>query len=194
MTNLRPRAKRAKFAALHATTDGAGLWSGTTKRGRSSIPRVLLLCSGVAAFAIFAALYVSGWRLVMLQTGSMGDRAPAGSVALAGPTGADNVEVGDLLVMAYQGGSTVTHEVVELRSVSGVRVAVTQGRMNTSPDPVPYQLSDDALVVRGLVPWLGHGLRFVRGHIAALGLLLGAALMLTPPQRPRFAPPVPSCS
>ncbi len=117
-------------------------------------------------FAVGVAL-ISGLRPVVIQTGSMGDTAPAGSLVLAGPVDPQQVQIGDVIVMRRPGRATVTHRVIGIDLIEDQLVATTKGDANATPDAAPYVIGDDVLTSRAAIPKVGT---FV-GAAASGGLL-----------------------
>ena len=120
-----------------------------------------------------------GWRPVVIQTGSMGDAAPQGSLVLAAPAGADDVAVGDVLIMRRPGAATVTHRVVQIEERAGARVAITKGDANSTVDPDPYPMAGEQLVARKVVPGGGFAVRAFGNNYVVMALVVGAAAMIT---------------
>ncbi len=122
--------------------------------------RALRLTLGVLALAMIlftavaVAAIVAGYRPVVLQTGSMGDYAPAGSLVIAQPRQAADVAVGDVVVMRRPGLANVTHRVIEIEQQGENRFAITKGDANEAIDPTPYPLQGEQLVARwALAGW-----------------------------------------
>ncbi|MDH4171941.1 MAG: hypothetical protein OEW42_20350, partial [Acidimicrobiia bacterium] len=61
----------------------------------------------IAFVAVVLGAVAAGYRPVVIQTGSMGDAAPAGSLVIAAPRDAADVAAGDVLVMRRPGVATV---------------------------------------------------------------------------------------
>lgn len=159
---------------------------------RGSLGTIALALCALVVFAGVSA--ARGYRPVVVLTGSMGGTAPAGSLAIAGPT--TNVEVGDVIVMRGEGRPIVTHRVVRLEpGDDGVDQAVTRGDANPDVDPERYPVVGRQLTVRWVVPGLGRALMSIRSPLLGLTLsgfvvlvLVGAALrrIWTPAERRRM--------
>lgn len=134
-------------------------------------------------FAVAVAL-ISGIRPVVIQTGSMGDAAPAGSLVLAGPAAPQEVQVGDIVVMRRPGRATVTHRVIGIDLIEDQLVATTKGDANPNPDPDPYVIGDNVLTSRFAIGKLGT----VVGLTADGGLLFLFAGVLAAAAIYSFAP------
>jgi signal peptidase I len=126
---------------------------------------------------VMAGLF-AGYRPVVLQTGSMGDTAPPGSLVVASPKSADSIVVGDIIVMQRAGATPVTHRVVEIAETDVGRVATTKGDANEFADPAPFPLRDDQLVARWIVPEAGAAIESIRTPQFLL-LLLAVATAAT---------------
>lgn len=144
-----------------------------------------LVMAALIGFLVIATVgaHVLGWRLVVVRSGSMGERAPVGALALAGPTPGDRVEIGDLVVMQHPDSPTVTHEVIDLFEQDGLLMAVTKGSANPDQDPFPYALDGDAMTVRVVIPGAGRVVAMIRAYWLALLLVMGAAVALSGPDR-----------
>ncbi len=120
--------------------------------GVGALALTMMLGTAIAVGAVLA-----GYRPVVLQTGSMGDYAPAGSLVIAQPRPAAEVAVGDVVVMRRPGVANVTHRVVEIEQQGDRRFAITKGDANEAIDPTPYPLQGEQLVSRWALP--GWGVR-----------------------------------
>lgn len=115
----------------------------------------------VAVVIVIVGLLV-GYRPVVLETGSMGNTAPPGSLVVTSPQSADSIEVGDIIVMRRPGATPVTHRVIEIADTDVGRVATTKGDANEFPDPAPFPLADDQLVAQWIVPEAGAAIENIR--------------------------------
>ena len=171
----------------------------------TAMTRVTRLLGIAAAVLIIVAVattigaVAAGYRPVVIQTGSMGDTAPAGSLVIAAPRSADEVVVDDVVVMRRPGLATVTHRVIEIETVGDGAFAITKGDANESPDATPYPLEGEQLVSRWVLPgWggrlealssptVGVGLIAIVVFVVVLGLL--RRIWRTPAARPTGAQP-----
>ena len=69
-----------------------------------------LLAGAIAVVMIGCVITVlgalaSGYRPVVIKTGSMGDAAPTGSLVVAAPRSVDDIVVGDIVVMRRAGSA-----------------------------------------------------------------------------------------
>ncbi len=144
---------------------------------RGIVRGATLAVAGLVCVAVVVAiaLAAAGYRPVVIQTGSMGDAAPPGSLIIAAPV--DRVEIGDVLVMRQDGRSTVTHRVVDLEERPTGLVAVTRGDANPDIDPLPYELGDEELVAKWVVPDAGSWL--LRLRTPAIALTVVTVLVVT---------------
>jgi signal peptidase len=97
------------------------------------------LCTAMLILAlIILTLKVLGYSFFTVETGSMADEYPIGTVIVVQPVAFEEVQVGDV-VSYYMGDDTVvTHRVVGIDSEA--QTLTTQGDENDSPDglAVPY--------------------------------------------------------
>jgi len=90
---------------------------------------VLLVIAGLA----LAAFYSTGGRFFIIQTPSMGDYAPVGTLIASTPTTLDQVQKGDTLLFHPPASEeTYFHRVVEVLPEGGLK---TQGDINGTIDP-----------------------------------------------------------
>lgn len=155
------------------------------------IRRLRFALGGAVALAVLGVVGVLGWgalsgyRPVVLSTGSMAPSAPAGSVLVARPVAPERVAVGDIVVMR-RGGSLVSHRVIERIDTDGIVLVRTKGDANVTADATPYRLAGDHLVARWIVPGLGRPLAAVGEHrgawlLAVLAVVVGGVLLLWSP-------------
>ena len=113
----------------------------------------------------------SGYRPVVIQTGSMGDAAPSGSLVVAAPRVAEAIDVGDIVVMRRPDSAPITHRVVGIEHSESGSIAITRGDANPADDPVPYEMADEELVARWVVPGVGSTMETLRDPRLALAVL-----------------------
>ncbi|WP_295852236.1 LamG-like jellyroll fold domain-containing protein [uncultured Microbacterium sp.] len=112
------------------------------------------------AIAAAAALWITGSRLFVVETPSMAEAAPVGSLVLTSPR--THYDVGDIVTYT-QDDRTVTHRVVE----TSAGVIHTRGDLNGAADPWDVQpdqiIGAATLIAPGLgfflkaLPWLVLG-------------------------------------
>lgn len=114
-----------------------------------------LLC----ALGVVLAL-VTGWRPVVLVSGSMAPAMPAGTLVVTRPVAAPDLRAGDVVTLPLPGtGSLVTHRVVSVDHTTDPPTAVLRGDANDADDPHAYPL--DGPVRRAVlhVPALGRAVQ-----------------------------------
>lgn len=129
----------------------------------------------VVGLGIFA-----GYRPVVIQTGSMGDTAPPGSVVIAAPRAGEAIRTGDIVVMQRPGRPLVTHRVAELEVTAERSFAVTKGDANPDRDPDIYPIGEEELVGRWVIPGFGRAITFFGNPTTALlvvGLVVGGVAL-----------------
>lgn len=110
---------------------------------------------------------LSGVRMHILSTPSMGRALPVGALAVTVPASISVLTSGDIITYDVGDGLTRTHRVVSVTS-NGV---VTKGDLNGSNDPLPVQESEVVGKVVWSLSWGGHLLRL-------LPYLLGGWLLM----------------
>lgn len=137
---------------------------GSAETAHPAARRVLITAAiaiGLLAIAVAAVASLTGLRLFAIQTPSMAETAPVGSLVVTAPQPAYGV--GDVVTFA-EGERTVTHRIVAEADGS----FTTRGDLNGSADG--WSLSPDAIVGRVLFITPGAGFALT----AAPWLLLGA--------------------
>jgi signal peptidase I len=135
----------------------------TVRRAEGRRAIVLAVAIALLAATVAAAFAVTGIRLFSVETPSMGQAAPVGTLVVTAPAG--SYAVGDVITFTMA-DRTVTHRIVEV----GPDGYTTRGDLNGAPDGwtvVPAQVIGRAIT---LLPGVGFLLT------AAPWLLLGAVL------------------
>lgn len=118
---------------------------------------------GVLALVVAAVAALTGIRLFAIQTPSMAETAPVGSLVVADPRAP--YAVGDVITFTVD-DRTVTHRIV----AESDGAFTTRGDLNGSPDP--WSLSSDEIVGRVVLIAPGFGFLLT----AAPWLLMGAVV------------------
>ncbi|MCO8127000.1 signal peptidase I [Acidimicrobiia bacterium EGI L10123] len=110
---------------------------------------------------------VSDVDLFAVESGSMGDAAPIGSLVVVRP--AESAVVGDVVTYEKERGVLLTHRVIEVTPTGEYR---TQGDANDGPDPWTVEPGSIRGVVESVHPGWGYALVFLSlpmgiGSIAA---------------------------
>ena len=121
---------------------------------------VVLGAAAVAGLACILWLVAStflGLQMLIFQTGSMAPTMPTGTAAIGQPIKAEQISVGDVVMVERQGQLPVTHRVVEVSpdpAVDGGAILVLKGDDNEVNDPSPYHVTEAVRVVFP-IPGLG---------------------------------------
>lgn len=134
----------------------------------------------IAAYLLIAAPLIGGYRPVVVLSGSMEPTYHVGSVIYYKQVPFEQIEVGSPITFhAGEGGSLVTHRVVEKEEVS--QQFVTKGDANESADPNPVAYSNVAGKAAGIsIPYAGYFVTYgkqpvIIGIMAAI-LIMGILL------------------
>jgi len=92
----------------------------------------------------------------------MGDSLPRGSVGISRWVPADEVEVGDVIVISHADTAPKIHRVVTIEEQDDGFVVETKGDANGAPDPGYSVLNDRVAVHTYTVPYLGYAADFLR--------------------------------
>ena len=148
----------------------------TRRRSPARAAAVVLAVVVAAVSTALLLLHLAGAAWYVVETPSMGQAAPVGTLVVSAPVRIESVRVGDVVTYTPPGGSssTITHRVVAVRA-DGLR---TRGDVNGAEDP--WTLSDADVRGRAvaLVPgagWLLRAAPLLLGGLAAvvaLGVLV----------------------
>lgn len=95
---------------------------------------------GVLCMLLTIVAPLVGVRPLIFLSGSMAPAIPAGSLALARTTDAEDIEVGDIVTVPAN-GSFVTHRVVEVTHAPGKATLVLRGDGNPVADATAYEVA-----------------------------------------------------
>jgi signal peptidase I len=137
----------------------------------------------VLAAVAYLALFLAGYRPVVVYSGSMEPGPPVGTLAFVESVPAESVQVGDVITFGdpHQPGRLVTHRVVETAETEeGALAFRTKGDANLHRDPWAIALPDEAGRLAFDVPYAGYALWYAKTREVRMGLiLLVSGLMLT---------------
>ena len=122
---------------------------------------VVLVVAMVPVAALFIVVWLAGWQLGFVRTGSMEPALPTGSLVVMSPITADEVEAGMVVqfVDPRDASRSVTHRVMRVhRDDDGNLSLVTKGDANSDRDTAEVPPEN----VRAKVRW----------HVGGLGLVL----------------------
>jgi signal peptidase len=151
----------------------------------SVLKRTVGPIAGLAVLAAVAylALFLAGFRPVVVYSGSMEPGLPVGTLAFVESVPAESVRVGDVITFGdpHQPGRLVTHRVVETAETDEGELAFrTKGDANLNRDPWAIALPDEAGRLAFDVPYVGYALWYAKTREVRLGLiLLVSGLVLT---------------
>lgn len=139
---------------------------------------VVVALLGVAALLV--ASYVLGWRLLVVESGSMAPTYPIGSLTVVTPADSDELAAGSSIVFVSQNGSgaLVSHRVVRRVETDDGLAFETRGDANPAADPLLVPVRDVRGTVSYAVPRAGTALSFLARPPVIAALILGPALWL----------------
>lgn len=143
-----------------------------------AIVLALLALAVVLGAAALSRLF--GYHTLVVQGGSMGHSIPTGSLVYARWIGAEDVELGDVILVQEDSASGPAHpklhRVVSLEREGGQILVQTKGDVNETVDPKVYILPHRVLTPAWTLPYLGFLVGFV---VTPLGWALLVALPST---------------
>lgn len=146
-------------------------------RFTSVLERTVGLVTGLAVLAAFAyvALFLAGYRPVVVYSGSMEPGLPVGTLAFVESVPAEKVGVGDVITFTdpHQPGRLVTHRIVETAETRDGELAFrTKGDANLNRDPWAIALPDQAGRLAFDVPQVGYALWYAKTREVRMGLIV----------------------
>jgi signal peptidase I len=144
-----------------------------------SVAATTLVVVAVAALAVPVVGNLSGrWRLLPILSGSMAPRIPTGSLVLATPEPASEIQAGDVIIFhaPAAGHRLIAHRVVAVLEHGPRPVVQTKGDANSAPDPWQARTDGGRIwTVRREAPLLGYVTVFTQRSWPFLILVLGIA-------------------
>lgn len=115
---------------------------------------------------------VFGYKVKVVQSGSMEPAIPVGSIVIITPE--ISYGTGDVITFGPDTKTQIpiTHRIVETQFVDGEQVFITQGDANENIDPKPVDGGDIIGRVALSIPYIGHLIAFARTKIG-YALLVG---------------------
>lgn len=148
--------------------------------------RVLDLAAvlGLACVLAVAAALLTGWRPVVLVSGSMAPAMPAGTLVVTRPVPPDDLRAGDVVTVPLPGtGSLVTHRVVAVDRATAPPTATLRGDANDADDPHAYPLSRPVRRAVLHVPHVGRAVQGAPAVVLGAGAAALVVLALLPTRR-----------
>lgn len=136
----------------------------TVKRVVKDAVLGLAALAGLACILWLVASTFFGLQMLIFQTGSMAPTMPTGTAAIAQPIKAEQINVGDVVMVERQGQLPVTHRVMSVETdpaVEGGVILVLKGDDNEVNDPSPYRVTEAVRVVFP-IPGLGTAIELGR--------------------------------
>jgi len=157
----------------------------TRRRSRPTVigtlgTAVLLLAAPLAVFVV--AVFLAGWHLGIVRTGSMEPVLATGALIVASPISAEEVEAGMIVefIDPADRSRVITHRVVEINRDpdTGATTFTTRGDANAQVDSRPVPPENIRSEVRWQVPGLGALLWKLRWPYSLVLLIVPAGLVL----------------
>jgi signal peptidase len=139
---------------------------------------------GLACALAVAGALLTGWRPVVLLSGSMAPAMPAGTLVVTRPVHPDDLRAGDVVTVPLPGtASLVTHRVVDVDRATTPPTATLRGDANDADDPHAYALT--APVRRAVlhVPRVGRAVQGAPAVVLGGGAAALVVLALLPTRR-----------
>ncbi|MDO9495210.1 MAG: signal peptidase I [Nocardioides sp.] len=142
--------------------------------------RELVLTAGALLGVVGLLVVLAGLTLdvrpLVFRSGSMAPAIDTGALALVRTVPAVDLRVGDVVSVADEGGTRVTHRVVSIATQGEQRQLTLQGDANRTADREVHTVSEADRVI-GSVPWAGYVLGWMSGRVGMLLLGLYGAFL-----------------
>lgn len=121
-----------------------------------------------------------GYQSFVIYSGSMESTVKVGSLLVAKPVAAENLQVGDVIVFRHpeSPNTTITHRIAGIREENGQRIFTTKGDASSNPDPREVRLQGQVGKMAYTIPYLGYLVDFIKTKEGALIFLVAPALGL----------------
>ena len=134
-----------------------------------------VLFLGICTVLLLLTIPKGSWKAMSVQTGSMRPAINPGDMVLVKRVPVTSLRVGDVItyINPQNQKQTITHRIVALNGPQ----LIVKGDANKGPDPV---VSSNMVVgkVNKSIPYLGHGVDFVRTPLGLLTLIYVPALIV----------------
>lgn len=134
----------------------------------------------ILGILFIAAPMVSGYKPVVVLTGSMAPLYPVGTVIYYKPAAFESIQVDDVISFSKNDDakSVVTHRVVSIDTKR--QKITTKGDANENPDPSPISYTDvKGKVMNYHLPYVGYAVQYAQNYfiIGAVFIILLAKLV-----------------
>jgi signal peptidase I len=135
---------------------------------------VLVILLALALVGVLAPVF--GWRLDVVQSGSMTPSIGVGDLLVTAPCEPGDLRVGDVISFHSEGGAMVCHRIVAVDEVN--RTFTVKGDANQHSDPAPVPFDNVVGKVSGNVPLMGYVISFLKSPFGWALIILVALLVL----------------
>lgn len=132
----------------------------------------------VALTLLVMGTKIAGFQVFTVLSGSMEPEYPVGSLIWVKPVDPSELKQGDIITFRLEGGTVVTHRILEVaEDASGLRFR-TKGDANNAPDGAPVQEEHIIGTPVLTLPLLGYGVRFMKSPAGIWAALSAGAVLL----------------
>lgn len=111
--------------------------------------------------------FISTNSSYIVLSGSMEPKINRGDIVFIKETNEEDLHVGDIISFS-DGGMTVTHRIVEIKSEDGINEYVTKGDNNNIEDNNTVKYKNIIGKYSSKVPRLGYAILFIQQHLIAV--------------------------
>ena len=138
-----------------------------------------IVAAGLLATIAYALIPAFGYKVWMIDGGSMQPSIPRGSLVVSRHADAWTLRAGDVVTFRPpEASASVTHRIIGIREVEGHLLFTTKGDANGNPDPLEVELAAGANRLEWSVPHAGRAVGFVRGSSGMMLFLAAPTLAL----------------
>jgi signal peptidase len=139
----------------------------------------VLVAAGLLATIAYGLAPAFGYKVWMIDGGSMEPTIPKGSLVVSRHADPDELRDGDIITFKPPEATvSVTHRIIGITDTEGHLAFTTQGDANANPDPLDVDLAAGANRLQWSVPHIGRAVGFIRGSSGMLLFLAAPALLL----------------
>lgn len=149
----------------------------TIRRLAGGVVTTTLVVAALLLGAWFVFQATTGAQLITFRTGSMSPAMPQGSLGLAIPVQASEMQVGDVITVQREAKLPVTHRIVELEGTGQPRTLIMQGDANDRVDLMPYEVTEGLRIVWA-VPYAGSAITVVQYPLGRGLMLLAVGVLV----------------
>ena len=149
----------------------------TIKKIWNAVNGVLIAVAMLLAIAL-VGVKLFGFEIFTVLSGSMEPVYMTGSIIYVKEVDADELSVGDDLTFRVEGGTVVTHRIIEIAEEEGKTLFYTKGVANDIADASP--VSEDRIIGKPVftIPGFGYFVAYIQSSSGRFATIAAGAMLL----------------